>query len=85
MAVGEIGLDYYWDKETIRTRYTGSSVKWMWPVRRSCQLSFTSRDAAKRYFRGDAGASCRRNRRSGSLLFVFCRDGKRLSEYGILF
>lgn len=48
----EIGLDYYWDKENRRARYTGSSVKWMWPVRRRRNYRFhTATGCCSRYFR----------------------------------
>ncbi len=47
-AVGEIGLDYYWEEQSPRyTRKNGLRHRWIWPGEVKLPVIIHSRDAAK--------------------------------------
>ena len=69
VAVGEIGLDYYWDKES-------HEIQKKWFVRQM--------ECSKRYHGFDEGREGGLFKRSDSLLFLFFGACKRIHEYGIL-
>ena len=83
VAVGEIGLDYYWDKEN-------RELQKKWFVRQlelARQLDLPviihSREAAARHH-GDHEAARQRTGWSDPLFFLFSGTGERIREHGIL-
>ena len=84
VAVGEIGLDYYWDEP-------GQEVQKKWFLRqlelaREVKLPVVihSRDAAERYAGYYEVISCRESRQSDSLLLLYEGDGAGIFKYGFL-
>ena len=68
VAVGEIGLDYYWDKEN-------RDLQKMWFIRQP---------GSSRRYDGDYEAVCRRIKRCDPLFFLFPGAGERVCKDGIL-
>ena len=76
VAVGEIGLDYYWDnanqtaaEEMVRAR------RWSWRWRRSLPIIVHSREAAQETFELISQHHAQYHRWCHPLLFLFEGDG----------
>ena len=79
VAVGEIGLDYYWDKEK-------RDLQKKWFIRQlelARQLDLTQPRSCGRYD-GDHEAACQRAGWGDPLFFLFSGTGERIREHGIL-
>mgnify|MGYP000600446656 CR=1 FL=1 len=81
VAVGEIGLDYYWDKENHEKQIYWFERQLEVAREENSRLSFTA-VTLQRYAGYDETASRRGYRRCGTLLFLRERDGTGVSGYG---
>ena len=80
VAIGEIGLDYYWDEpeREIQKHWFSAQLE----VTKKTGLPVIIHSRRRRYYEG---GTQRCHRRRDPLLFLRSGDGERIPEYGILY
>ena len=85
VAVGEIGLDYYWDKESRDCQKKWFITQLDMAKETGLPVNIHSRDAAQETFEIMKKRTCRHDRRCDPLFFFVGADGTRICEAGILY